>query len=96
MYRLNSGGQKNLDTAFRMAKGFGLATVWVNAHHSAGLPFMPYGGYKQSGIGRERADFEEYFETKSIKSNRVITMGSVTKGSVLNLLLMKSILELEK
>jgi len=43
---------KNLDTAFRMAKGIRAGTVWVNAYHSAGLPFMPY-GYKQSGIGRE-------------------------------------------
>jgi len=32
---------------------------------------MPYGGYKQSGIGREMGHkgLEEYFETKSIKSN---------------------------
>jgi aldehyde dehydrogenase (NAD+)/betaine-aldehyde dehydrogenase len=60
---------KNLDTALRMAKGIRAGTIWVNAYHSAGLPFMPYGGYKQSGIGRElgHKGLDEYFETKSIQ-----------------------------
>lgn len=60
---------KNLDTAFGMAKGIRAGTVWVNTYHSSGLePCMPYGGYKQSGIGREvgHQGLEEYFETKSI------------------------------
>lgn len=60
---------KNLNTAFRMAKGIRAGTVWVNTYHSSGLePTMPYGGYKQSGIGREvgHKGLEEYFETKSI------------------------------
>lgn len=42
-------------------------TVWVNAHNllDAGLPF---GGYKQSGIGREmgRAQIDAHLETKSV------------------------------
>jgi aldehyde dehydrogenase (NAD+)/betaine-aldehyde dehydrogenase len=60
---------KNVDTAFRMAKGLQAGTVWVNSYHSAGLPFMPYGGYKQSGIGRElgHEGLEEYMETKAIQ-----------------------------
>lgn len=61
---------KNIETAFRMAKGIRAGTVWVNAYHSTGLePTMPYGGYKQSGIGREvgHKGMEEYFETKSIQ-----------------------------
>jgi aldehyde dehydrogenase (NAD+)/betaine-aldehyde dehydrogenase len=60
---------KNIDTAFRMAKGLQAGTVWVNSYHSAGLPFMPYGGYKQSGIGRElgHEGLEEYMETKAIQ-----------------------------
>jgi aldehyde dehydrogenase (NAD+)/betaine-aldehyde dehydrogenase len=60
---------KNLDTAFRMAKGIRAGTVWVNTYHASGLePGMPYGGYKQSGIGREvgHKGLEEYFETKAI------------------------------
>ena len=32
---------------------------------------MPFGGYKQSGIGREMgvAGFEEYLETKTVAPN---------------------------
>jgi len=61
---------KNLDTALSMAKGIRVGTVWVNTYHASGLePCMPYGGYKQSGIGRElgHKGLEEYFETKSIQ-----------------------------
>jgi acyl-CoA reductase-like NAD-dependent aldehyde dehydrogenase len=59
----------NLNTALKMSKGLQAGTVWVNAYHSAGLPNMPYGGYKQSGIGRElgRHGLEEYMETKAIQ-----------------------------
>jgi phenylacetaldehyde dehydrogenase len=43
-------------------------TVWVNCHNvfDAGLPF---GGYKQSGIGRERGKYglEEFVETKAMQ-----------------------------
>ncbi|MEX0750619.1 MAG: aldehyde dehydrogenase family protein [Dehalococcoidia bacterium] len=60
---------KNIDTAFKMAKGIQAGTVWVNSYHQAGMPFMPYGGYKQSGIGRElgHEGLEEYMETKAIQ-----------------------------
>ncbi len=60
---------QDLNTAFKMAKGIEAGTVWVNAYHSAGLPYMPYGGYKQSGIGRElgHEGLEEYTETKAIR-----------------------------
>jgi acyl-CoA reductase-like NAD-dependent aldehyde dehydrogenase len=60
---------RDVNVAFKMAKGIQAGTVWVNAYHSAGLPFMPYGGYKQSGIGRElgREGLHEYLETKAIQ-----------------------------
>jgi aldehyde dehydrogenase (NAD+)/betaine-aldehyde dehydrogenase len=60
---------KDINIAFKMAKGLQAGTVWVNAYHSAGLPFMPYGGYKQSGIGRElgHEGLEEYLETKAVQ-----------------------------
>ena len=60
---------KNIDTAFKMAKGIQAGTVWVNSYHSAGLPYMPYGGYKQSGVGRElgHEGLDEYMETKSVQ-----------------------------
>ncbi len=59
----------DLNTALKMAKGLRAGTVWVNSYHTAGLPFMPYGGYKQSGIGRElgREGLSEYMETKAIQ-----------------------------
>ena len=42
-------------------------TVWINDHHMIN-PRYPFGGYKQSGIGREhgRQGFDEYRETKHI------------------------------
>jgi phenylacetaldehyde dehydrogenase len=42
-------------------------TVWVNCHNLVD-PNMPFGGYKQSGFGREhgRVAVEMYTETKSV------------------------------
>jgi aldehyde dehydrogenase (NAD+) len=42
-------------------------TVWVNAYRSVG-PMAPFGGYKQSGMGRENglAAIGEYTETKTV------------------------------
>ncbi|QAA95006.1 aldehyde dehydrogenase family protein [Pollutimonas thiosulfatoxidans] len=42
-------------------------TVWVNTHNMLD-PHMPFGGYKQSGIGREhgRAAIDMYLEKKSV------------------------------
>lgn len=42
-------------------------TVWVNTHNMLD-PHMPFGGYKQSGIGREHghAVIESYLEAKSV------------------------------
>ena len=41
----------------------------VTRFHQARLPNMPYGGYKQSGIGREfgRHGLDEYLEVKAIQ-----------------------------
>jgi acyl-CoA reductase-like NAD-dependent aldehyde dehydrogenase len=60
---------RDINTALKMAKGIKAGTVWVNSYHTAGLPFMPYGGYKQSGIGRElgRDGLNEYLETKAVQ-----------------------------
>lgn len=60
---------KDINVALKVAKGLRAGTVWINAYHSTGLYNMPYGGYKQSGLGRELGDLglEEYMETKSIQ-----------------------------
>lgn len=42
----------NIDTAFTYAKAIEAGSVWVNCY-AAVVPQVPFGGYKQSGIGRE-------------------------------------------
>ena len=54
----------------RVAARLRLGTVWVNDYH----PYVPqaeWGGYKQSGIGRElgHLGLEEYQETKHVWHN---------------------------
>ena len=46
-------------------------SLWINCYHAAGalgVPVMPFGGYKQSGIGREPGleGMEGFLETKSV------------------------------
>lgn len=58
------------DKAERVASGLRMGTVWINDFH----PYFaqaPWGGYKQSGIGRElgRQGMEEYTETKHVYRN---------------------------
>lgn len=61
---------ENAGRAERMARRLRHGTVWINDYH----PYVPqaeWGGYKQSGNGRELglAGFEEYRETKHIWQN---------------------------
>ena len=46
-------------------------TVWVNSYHTAGIGNMPFGGYKESGIGREQGEegLEIFLETKAVHIN---------------------------
>jgi len=43
----------NLTTAHHMANKIQAGTVWVNTWAEQGNPALPFGGYKQSGLGRE-------------------------------------------
>jgi aldehyde dehydrogenase (NAD+) len=58
---------KDLNTAIRVANSLRAGTVWVNQynmlHHQ-----IPFGGYKESGIGRElgEAALANYTQTKSV------------------------------
>ena len=61
---------ENAGRAERMAARLRMGTVWINDYH----PYVPqaeWGGYKQSGIGRElgRAGLAEYQEIKHIWHN---------------------------
>jgi len=57
----------NNDRAERMARNVRTGTMWINAYHAFG-DFCPFGGYKQSGIGKElgQAGLEEYTNTKRV------------------------------
>ncbi|SCK18780.1 phenylacetaldehyde dehydrogenase [Variovorax sp. HW608] len=57
----------NLSKVHRLIPKIKAGTVWVNCH-SALDPSMPFGGYKQSGIGRDlgRNALDAYLETKSV------------------------------
>jgi acyl-CoA reductase-like NAD-dependent aldehyde dehydrogenase len=59
----------DLNRALRFVKGIKAGSVWVNSYHTAGILHMPFGGYKESGIGRElgREGMELFLETKSVQ-----------------------------
>ncbi|WP_026699040.1 betaine-aldehyde dehydrogenase [Alkalicoccus chagannorensis] len=56
--------------AERCAAGMRMGTVWINEFNLY-FPHAPWGGYKQSGIGRElgRLGLEEYTEAKHVFQN---------------------------
>ncbi|MCW2845666.1 MAG: aldehyde dehydrogenase [Nocardioides sp.] len=55
------------DRALQVADQVQCGSVWINDAHQINVE-MPFGGYKQSGVGRELGPdaFDEYTETKSI------------------------------
>jgi len=53
MYGLGGGvWSKNVDRALNVARRLETGTVWINDYHLINTRF-PFGGYKQSGVGRE-------------------------------------------
>lgn len=58
---------RDIDRCFTFADAVKAGTVWINTHNMVD-PNMPFGGYKQSGIGREHGAVavENYLETKAI------------------------------
>lgn len=58
---------KDIDTAMTMSRKIEAGTVWVN-NFMSGYPEVSFGGFKQSGLGRElgRFSIEEYSELKSV------------------------------
>jgi betaine-aldehyde dehydrogenase len=57
----------DLTRAHRMAAALEAGTVWINTYNLTPIE-MPFGGYKQSGIGRENslAAIEHYTQLKSV------------------------------
>jgi acyl-CoA reductase-like NAD-dependent aldehyde dehydrogenase len=58
---------KDITRAHRVAARLKCGIVWINDHHRLD-PASPWGGVKDSGIGREcgTESFDEHFETKSV------------------------------
>ncbi len=58
---------RDISKAHRTAKRLRAGTVWINTYHVFDAA-MPFGGYKQSGWGREmgHAVLNNYLETKSV------------------------------
>ncbi|HXS26220.1 MAG TPA: aldehyde dehydrogenase family protein [Steroidobacteraceae bacterium] len=58
---------RDVSAVHRLVPKIRAGTVWVNCHNFVD-PAMPFGGFKQSGFGREsgRAVFEMYTELKSV------------------------------
>ncbi|HUP16109.1 MAG TPA: aldehyde dehydrogenase [Acidimicrobiia bacterium] len=55
---------KNLDTAHHVAREVKTGTMWVNCFFVRDL-HLPFGGYKDSGIGREGGEYSYEFFTES-------------------------------
>lgn len=47
---------KDIDRAFRVANKFQAGTCWVNCANMLDMQ-VPFGGYKQSGIGKELGEY---------------------------------------
>ena len=71
IYGLGGGvWSTDVERAHTVAAGMRTGTVWVNDYHMIS-PSQPFGGYKQSGIGRELSEFgfNEYRQIKHIWRN---------------------------
>ncbi|MCK9541396.1 MAG: aldehyde dehydrogenase [Novosphingobium sp.] len=76
-YGLASGvWTRSLGRAHRMIERIKAGVVWVNTYRMGGHS-MPFGGYKQSGIGREMGidALEQYTEVKSVWINTSAASG---------------------
>jgi aldehyde dehydrogenase (NAD+) len=71
IYGLGGGVQSgNLERATKVAHAMRTGTVWINDYHMLS-PQRPFGGYKQSGIGRELGTngFDAYRQVKHVHVN---------------------------
>ncbi len=57
----------NLNTALEVANALKAGTVWVNSYNTLHWQ-LPFGGFKESGIGRElgEAALDNYTQTKTV------------------------------
>lgn len=76
---------QDIDRALRVAKGLESGMVGVNCTSPTGAWDMPFGGYKQSGLGRESLleSLEDWLEKKSVYIRVGGAKPSQTAGSTL-------------
>ncbi len=62
-----AGWTGDISRAQRVTRALNAGTVWINTYGHVDL-ISPFGGYKQSGLGRElgRQSIDAYTETKSV------------------------------
>jgi aldehyde dehydrogenase (NAD+) len=58
---------RDVDRAIRVARALRVGDVWVNTHYVR-LAESPFGGVRQSGVGRELGleGLDSYFESKRV------------------------------
>jgi betaine-aldehyde dehydrogenase len=58
---------KDLERAHRVVASLQAGTIWINTYNLTPIE-MPFGGYKQSGIGRENslAAIDHYTQRKAV------------------------------
>jgi len=58
---------KDIDKAMYLSSALRAGTVWINCHNALSSQ-APFGGFKQSGIGRELGEYglEAYTEVKTV------------------------------
>jgi aldehyde dehydrogenase (NAD+) len=75
IYGLAAGvWSRDVPRALEVVRRLKAGTVWVNDFHIIS-PAAPFGGYKQSGIGREHGEWglKGYLEVKSVRVEQVLT-----------------------
>lgn len=75
IYGLGGGvWSRDIPRAINVAKRIRTGTVWINDYHLLNA-YAPFGGYKQSGVGRELGTWglREYQQTKYIHVDQVPT-----------------------
>jgi aldehyde dehydrogenase (NAD+) len=86
IYGLGGGvWSTNADRAHRVASCLRTGTVWINDYHGI-TPTQPFGGYKQSGIGRELSElgYNEYRQIKHVWRSTAGDRGAYAHFAVLS------------
>jgi aldehyde dehydrogenase (NAD+) len=71
LYGLAAGiFSQNISRAIKLANKIRAGTVWINMYNVL-HPNVPFGGYKQSGFGRELGEYalENYTQVKAVLAN---------------------------